>query len=100
MNKTAKCKTKPSRCKLNKTAKCLIHKVGDKTCCTNKIPGQSWCWKTRSVKNVCAHMKKNMKCRLVRGKKETCCINPLKGHWCWSNNLPSAQMRKECCSRK
>jgi abortive infection bacteriophage resistance protein len=58
MNKTAKCKTKPAKCKLNKTAKCLIHKVGNKTCCTNKIPGQSWCWKTSSVKNVCAHMKK------------------------------------------
>jgi hypothetical protein len=86
-------------CRLNKTAKCKIHKTGKNTCCNNKQLGQSWCWKTRTVKKNCAHMKKNMKCRVIRNKKETCCINPLKGHWCWSNNLPQHKMQKECCSQ-
>ena len=88
-------------CKLNKTAKCKIHKIGNKTCCNNKRLGQQWCWKTHTVKKICANMKKNMKCRLIKNKKETCCVNPLKGHLCWSNNLPRVKhrMQKNCCSK-
>ena len=84
----------PKTCKLNKTKKCKIIRKGKDTCCNNKKLGQHWCWKTHTIKNDCAHMKKMMKSRLVKGKKETCCINPLNGHWCWSNNLSGSKSMK------
>lgn len=86
-------------CKLNKTKRCKISKMRNQTCCNNSKLGQKWCWKNATVKNNCSHMKKMMKSRLVKGKNETCCINPLKGHWCWSNNLASTKMKRKCCGK-